>query len=186
MDSEAAQQLDWDKHALGAGYHCCSLGDSDNYIRTVGPSACCKQGDGTSSRRTWRFTEWRPGYAPWQFENRWRATISELSVSHPRASMKILRFLLVIVATLAIAIAVSRRTTAQPTNSTDDRGVLGQYEQLVLSLSKRGDTNTATQVSSLVSAMHAGRDATSRRQFGFWRVCVRDAQTMRSGYWRPD
>ncbi len=80
--------------------------------------------------------------------------------------MKTPRFLLLIVGAVAIAILVSLRSTAQPTNAQDDRGVLGQYdvlgqyEQLVLSLSKRGDTNTAAQVASLVSAMHARRDAT--------------------------
>jgi|GEM_PF-2906443 len=74
--------------------------------------------------------------------------------------MKTPRFFLMIIGALAIAIVVNLRSTAQPTNAPDDRGVLGQYEQLALSLSKRGDTNTAAQVASLVSAIHAERDAT--------------------------
>jgi uncharacterized membrane protein len=31
-------------------------------------------------RRAMRSTEWRPGYAPWQFGHRWRAAIGELIV----------------------------------------------------------------------------------------------------------
>ena len=43
-------------------------------------------------RRTNRFTEWRPGYAPWQFGSRWRAAIGELmrspSMRAERAKLK--------------------------------------------------------------------------------------------------
>jgi hypothetical protein len=41
-------------------------------------------------RRTCRFTDWRPGYAPWRFRSRWRAAIGELSVGrhgHPNNLM---------------------------------------------------------------------------------------------------
>jgi hypothetical protein len=72
---------------------------------------------------------------------------------------KVSRFLLV-VAALAIAAIVSRHATAQPTSSADDESVLKQYEQLVLSLSKRGDSNTVAGISRLVSGLHAERDAT--------------------------
>ena len=109
----------------------------------------------------------------------WRHTsnkiVAYLDVSRHRAPMRTPRFLLLIVGALAIAISVSLRSTAQPTTAQDDRGVLGQYEQLVLSLSKRGDTNTAAQVASLVSAMHAGRDATDIA------VTVRVLDSLRSG-----
>lgn len=74
--------------------------------------------------------------------------------------MKKTRFILLMVGTLAITIAVSLRSTAQPAQAQNDRGVLGQYEQLILSLDKRGDTNTAAQVADLVSAMQAERNAT--------------------------
>jgi hypothetical protein len=73
--------------------------------------------------------------------------------------MKRQRFLFLFVSAITIAVVLSLRSTAQPTNAQEDRGVLGQYEQLVLSLSKRGETNTAAQVASLVSAIHAERDA---------------------------
>ena len=89
--------------------------------------------------------------------------------------MKTLRPFLLIVVTLALVIFMSRLLTAQLRSSADDRGVLGQYEQLILSLSKRGDTNAATEVASIVSAMHAGRDATEIV------VTVRVLDSLRSG-----
>ena len=89
--------------------------------------------------------------------------------------MKTSRFLFLMSGALAIAILVSLHSSAQPTNAPDDRGVLGQYEKLVLSLTKRGDTNTAAQVASLVSAMHAERDVTDIA------VTVRVLDSLRSG-----
>lgn len=89
--------------------------------------------------------------------------------------MKTRHFLLLIIATLVIAIVVSLRSTAQPTNSPHDRGVIGKYEQLVFSLSKRGDSNTVTEVAGLISAMHAEQNAT---EVGFT-VAILDS--LRSG-----
>jgi hypothetical protein len=74
--------------------------------------------------------------------------------------MKILRLIFVVAAIVVVASALNRRARAQSGDSGGDRGMQGQYEQLVLSLSKRGDTNTAEQVSRLVSAMSTSRDAT--------------------------
>ncbi len=73
--------------------------------------------------------------------------------------MKIIRLLLIIVAVSVIAVVVAHRVRAQSADS-EDRGVLGQYEQLVLSLSKHGDSNTVSQVTSLVSGMEKGHAAT--------------------------
>ena len=89
--------------------------------------------------------------------------------------MKILRILSVVTVVLAVAFIISRQSLAQTSSTTDDRGVLGQYERLVLSLSHRGDTNTANQVASLVTAMHEGRDATDIV------TTIRILQSLRSG-----
>ncbi len=89
--------------------------------------------------------------------------------------MKLLHCLLVVIASLLVAAIVSRHASAQSTMSSDDRGELGQYEQLILSLSKRGDTNTAAQVASLVHATLAGRDAIEIV------VSVRILESVRSG-----
>lgn len=83
--------------------------------------------------------------------------------------MKVLRTLVIVIAVTAViaaiasAILLKRGATAQasrqvqPPALAENRGVLGQYEQLILSLSKRGDTNTATEVAKLVTAMQTGR-----------------------------
>lgn len=89
--------------------------------------------------------------------------------------MKILRIIpFVAVGILLIAI-VSRQSVAQSSSAADDRGVLGQYERLVLSLFQCGDTNTANQVASLVTAIHEGRDVTDIV------MTVRILQSLRSG-----
>lgn len=90
--------------------------------------------------------------------------------------MKKLRLPLLMVSTLAIAIVISLRSTAQPAQAQDNRGVLGQYEQLIASLYQRGDTNTAAQVANLVSAMNAERNATDIA------MTVRVLNDLRSGH----
>jgi hypothetical protein len=74
--------------------------------------------------------------------------------------MKILRFLSIVVALLAVVFVVSRQSFAQTTSASEDGGSLGRYAQLFLSLSERGDTNTANEVAGLVSTMRSERNAT--------------------------
>jgi hypothetical protein len=73
--------------------------------------------------------------------------------------MKMLRILPVVVAVLAAIFVLSRQSHAQSTSVSDNKGALGRYAQLFLTLSERGDTNTAAEVSGLVSAIRAERDA---------------------------
>jgi hypothetical protein len=74
--------------------------------------------------------------------------------------MKIIRFLSIVVSVLAIVFVVSRQSLAQTTSTSDDRGPLGRYARIFLSLSERGETNAANEVAGLVSAMRSERDAT--------------------------
>lgn len=89
--------------------------------------------------------------------------------------MKIRRIFSVVTFVLIVSFIVSRRSVAQSSVTTDDRGVLGQYEQLVLSLSQRGDTNTANEVVRLIRADQEVRDATDVM------TTVRILQSLRSG-----
>jgi hypothetical protein len=73
--------------------------------------------------------------------------------------MKILRLFLLVGALLVVGIVVLRCARAQSPSPADDRGELGLYEQLVLSLSKRGDSNTVSQIVALVSATENGHNA---------------------------
>ena len=69
--------------------------------------------------------------------------------------MKTLRTIPLVLAAVVLVAVASRGLIAQPANSEEDRGALGQYEQLVLSLSKSGQSNTVNQITALVSSMHA-------------------------------
>ena len=89
--------------------------------------------------------------------------------------MKTSRIIPFVAAGVCLIAVVSWRLVAQTSSGADDRGVLGQYERLVLSLSQHGDTNTANQVASLVTAMHEERDATEIA------TMVRILQSIRSG-----
>jgi hypothetical protein len=73
--------------------------------------------------------------------------------------MRKLRFGL-IATVLAIVVAASRLSTAQTANSTEDRGTIGKYEQLISYLSKRGDTNAVAQVNDFITASEIERNAT--------------------------
>jgi hypothetical protein len=89
--------------------------------------------------------------------------------------MKTLRIIPFVAIGILLVAIVSRQSVAQTSSLADDRGALGQYERLVLSLLKRGDTNTANQVASLVTAAQEGRDATDIA------TTVRILQSLRSG-----
>jgi hypothetical protein len=69
--------------------------------------------------------------------------------------MKILRTIPFIIIALVFAVVAGSRLIAQPTNSEEGRGALGQYEQLVISLSQSGQSNTVSQLVALVSSIHA-------------------------------
>jgi hypothetical protein len=90
--------------------------------------------------------------------------------------MKILRLILFIAAIIALASFMGHQATAQPTNLTEDKGVLGKYEQLFQSLSKRGDTNTLAAISDLLSSIDAEKDATEIT------MTVRVLESLRSGH----
>lgn len=80
--------------------------------------------------------------------------------------MKAMRTFVVILGGSAIIAAMVgtflmyRGVVTKSTAPTDSHGVVGQYEQLISSLSKRGDTNSATGVTKLVTAMQSGRAVT--------------------------
>jgi hypothetical protein len=74
--------------------------------------------------------------------------------------MKKLSFLSIVVALLAVAFFVSRQSFAQTTSTSEEGGSLGRYARIFLTLSERGDTNTANEVAGLVSTMHSERNAT--------------------------
>jgi hypothetical protein len=74
--------------------------------------------------------------------------------------MKILRFLLVGAVALTLIIALHERSSAQSTNLTQDQEPIDKLTSLVVSLTKRGDTNTVAKISDLFSAMERQRGAT--------------------------
>jgi len=69
-------------------------------------------------------------------------------------------FLMAVADRLFFIPVASRQPIPQISGMTENKGVLGQYEQLVLSLYQRGDTNTANEVASLATSVIRGRDAT--------------------------
>lgn len=95
--------------------------------------------------------------------------------------MKTMRTFIVVMAGVAIIIALLgmvlmyRGVKAQSTRRAANPTVVGQYEQLVSSLSKRGDTNSAMEVANLVTAMHTGRAVTDLA------TTVRILENLRSG-----
>ena len=89
--------------------------------------------------------------------------------------MKILRVLPFFAAGILLIAIVSRQSVAKSSSATDDQSVAGQYERLILSLNQHGNTNTANQVVSLVTAMQEGRDVTDIA------TTVRILQSLRSG-----
>jgi len=74
--------------------------------------------------------------------------------------MKKLTFGLVVAVVLALAIVVARNAKAQRTPAGVQTAGLDKFEQLVIPLLKRGESNTVAELSSIVSAMYATRDAT--------------------------
>ena len=80
----------------------------------------------------------------------------------------------IIVALLGVVL-MYRGVQSQSTRRAANPTVVGQYEQLVSSLSKRGDTNSAMEVANLVSAMHTGRAVTDLA------TTVRILESLRSG-----
>jgi hypothetical protein len=89
--------------------------------------------------------------------------------------MKMLRILPFFAAGILLIAIVSRQSIAKSSSATDDQSVAGQYDRLILSFYQHGDTNTANQVASLVTAMQEGRDATDIA------TTVQILQSMRSG-----
>jgi hypothetical protein len=95
--------------------------------------------------------------------------------------MKAMRTFIVVMGGVAIIIAflgmllMYRGVKAQSTRRAANPTVVGQYEQLVSSLSKRGDTNSAMGVANLVTAMHTGRAVTDLS------TTVRILESLRSG-----
>lgn len=73
--------------------------------------------------------------------------------------MKSLRVLLIVIGVVSIAFILERRATAQSAKPSENKGALGQFEQLILSLNQRGDTNTFTQLVNLVATINTERDA---------------------------
>lgn len=80
--------------------------------------------------------------------------------------MKAMRTVVVIFGGTAIIAALLgiflmyRGVAAKSATPAETHGVASQYEQLVSSLSKRGDTNSASGVTKLVTAMQSGRAVT--------------------------
>jgi len=74
--------------------------------------------------------------------------------------MKILRFLFVGIIALTLITAVHERSIAQSTNLIQDQEPIDKFTNLVVSLTKRGDTNTVCQISDFFSAMERQRSAT--------------------------
>jgi hypothetical protein len=73
--------------------------------------------------------------------------------------MKTLRLIPLMVIVVILALIANRQLTAQPSKSSEDRGSLGDYEQLVIALSKSGQTNLVTEITKLVTHMHAEQKA---------------------------
>jgi hypothetical protein len=73
--------------------------------------------------------------------------------------VKILRLLLLMIVTLVVAIMATRHSTAQPAGPPEEKGALTKYEQLVLSLSKSGQSATVTRLVSVISSMQAEHNA---------------------------
>jgi len=71
--------------------------------------------------------------------------------------MKILRFALSAACVLVAIIMVSHRSVAQPTNAAPNTDILDKQDQLIMSLSQRGDSNTVKQVTELLSDIYAQR-----------------------------
>jgi hypothetical protein len=69
--------------------------------------------------------------------------------------MKTIRTIPFVLIAIIFVVVASRHLIAQPVNTEEDRGALGQYEQLVISLSRSGQSNTVNQITALVSSMHA-------------------------------
>ncbi|HWD92802.1 MAG TPA: hypothetical protein VG938_10670 [Verrucomicrobiae bacterium] len=89
--------------------------------------------------------------------------------------MKTLRPILLGAVALAIIGMMNRRSNAQATNAAENRGSFGKYEQLLLYLSKRGDSNTIEQVHSFVIASDMEHNA------GDIAMNVRILRDLRSG-----
>src|SRR4051812_26530518 len=89
--------------------------------------------------------------------------------------MKTLRFTLLVAIVLTFVLITNHRSTAQLTNLTKHETSLDKYSQLILSLSERGDTNTATQITDLISSMHREQGATEAM------ICVRVLSDLKSG-----
>jgi hypothetical protein len=74
--------------------------------------------------------------------------------------MKKLRFVLLATLVSGIALSISRRSAAQLSNTAEEKGTLGEFEQLVLTFSKNGDTNTVKQFTDFVRDTSAQKCAT--------------------------
>ncbi len=72
-----------------------------------------------------------------------------------RAIMKTLRIILFVIVGVVVFVSVRRQSAAQPAPATADQGNLGKYERLVIPLIQSGQTNLVSQISDLVSEMHA-------------------------------
>jgi len=89
--------------------------------------------------------------------------------------MKKLHLVLVVALALSLILVVARSAKAQRAPAGVQGGGLEKFEQLVMPLLKRGESNTVAELAGIVSAMIATRDATDIA------VTVRVLGNLRSG-----
>lgn len=73
--------------------------------------------------------------------------------------MKILRLVSAVAIILTLLIVLSGSLSAQLSNSPKAQEPLDKYSNLVVTLTKRGDTNTVAQIDDLISALEKQRSA---------------------------